>query len=56
MPAALPMTGAPYTGKLITPYDEDSVMNYCNPVFANNGVLRSLDKEKVRLICGPPSR
>ena len=28
-------------------------MNFCNPVFANNGVLSTLDKEKVRIIYGP---
>ncbi len=28
---------------MLTAYDEDSVMNYCNPVYANNGVLSDGD-------------
>jgi hypothetical protein len=47
-------TGIGFIGKLITPYDESSVMNICNPVFANGGVLSSLDREKVRIIYGRP--
>ena len=49
-------TGAQFTSRLLTPYDEDSVMNQCNPVLFNNGVLSALDKEKVKLIYGAPKR
>lgn len=48
-------SGAAFAGKLITPYDPASVMNNCNPIFANNGVLSSLDREKVRIIYGAPA-
>jgi hypothetical protein len=33
---------------MLTPYDPSSVMNYCNPVYNNNGVLSGLDKQAVR--------
>lgn len=29
---------------MLTPWDLHSVMNYCNPVYANDGVLSALDK------------
>jgi len=45
-------SGVGFIGTLTTPYDEASVMNICNPVFNNNGVLSSLDREKVRIIYG----
>ena len=35
---------------LLTPYDPDSVMNYCNPIYNNNGVLSRYDKEGVESI------
>ncbi len=33
--------------KLLTPYDPHSVMNYCNPVYNNDGVLSDLDAQAV---------
>jgi len=39
-------------GLQMGPYDPHSVMNYCNPVFLNNGVLSELDKKAVRLLYG----
>jgi Astacin (Peptidase family M12A) len=40
---------------LLTPYDPDSVMNYCNPVYNNNGILSRYDKEGVRAVYGEPA-
>lgn len=37
----------------VTPYDPDSVLNFCNPNFTN-GVLSALDIEKARAIYGSP--
>ena len=37
---------------LLTPYDPDSVMNYCNPVYNNNGILSRYDKQGVQSIYG----
>ncbi|MFZ5962449.1 hypothetical protein ACOXXX_05810 [Thalassococcus sp. BH17M4-6] len=34
------------------PYDPHSVMNFCNPKFANDGVLSELDKETLLLVYG----
>jgi hypothetical protein len=34
----------------LTPWDPDSVMNYCNPKFHNNGVLSRFDRETVSQI------
>lgn len=44
-------TEAPQGGNgdsMLTPWDAKSVMNYCNPVYNNNGVLSELDKQTVR--------
>lgn len=38
----------------ITPYDPKSVMNYCNPIYNNNGVLSDLDVKAVQYIYGVP--
>ena len=49
----LPIAGEEYpTSLLSTPYDPDSVMNYCNGVFANHGVLSHYDKIKLRSVYG----
>ena len=37
---------------LLTPYDPDSVMNYCNAQYNNNGVLSRYDTEAVQKIYG----
>jgi len=42
--------------KLMTPYDPTSVMNYCNPVYNNNGKLSDLDAKAVRELYGPPAK
>jgi hypothetical protein len=34
----------------LTPYDADPVMNYCNPVYGNNGVLSAGDIVSVKLM------
>jgi hypothetical protein len=39
---------------LLTPYDPDSVMNYCNKKYNNNGELSALDKEAVLKLYGAP--
>jgi hypothetical protein len=38
----------------ITPYDPKSVMNYCNSIYNNNGVLSDLDVKAVQYIYGVP--
>lgn len=38
----------------ITPWDPDSVMNYCNLVRNNGGVLSKFDIKALRYIYGPP--
>src|ERR1700733_994351 len=38
----------------LTPYDPSSVMNYCNPIKYNNGVLSMLDIETLQYMYGPP--
>jgi hypothetical protein len=35
------------------PYDRNSAMNYCNPVFLNAGTLSEVDKKVVALLYGP---
>jgi len=40
--------------KLLTPYDEDSVMNYCNKRWNNDGFLSKLDIDAVRTLYGAP--
>ena len=36
----------------VTPYDANSIMNYCNPKWNNDGLLSDLDKQGVRLLYG----
>lgn len=36
----------------LTPYDRNSVMNYCNPHYGNNGALSECDVEAARLMYG----
>ncbi|MGB7601257.1 MAG: M12 family metallopeptidase [Candidatus Sulfotelmatobacter sp.] len=36
----------------ITPWDPHSVMNYCNPVYNNNGVLSEFDVKAVQYVYG----
>lgn len=36
----------------LTPWDAQSVMNYCNPTFFNGGELSELDKRRVSLVYG----
>lgn len=38
--------------QLVTVYDKDSIMNYCNPVFLNNGRLSALDIKSVQFKYG----
>ena len=38
----------------LTPYDEDSVMNYCNPEYAGDGVLSEGDITSVQEVYGLP--
>jgi hypothetical protein len=40
----------------LTPWDEHSVMNYCNPLENNNGVLSPKDVEMLQYLYGKPSR
>ncbi|MEF2549449.1 hypothetical protein VQ045_20130 [Aurantimonas sp. E1-2-R+4] len=39
---------------MLTPYDASSVMNYCNPVYNNNGSLSLLDVASVQAVYGKP--
>lgn len=39
----------------LTPWDPASVMNYCNVVYNNNGVLSDFDVVAVQYIYGPPN-
>jgi hypothetical protein len=39
---------------LLTPYDPNSVMNYCNKKYNNDGQLSDLDKQAVQLLYGLP--
>jgi hypothetical protein len=41
---------------LLTPYDKDSVMNYCNPKYNNDGDLSPLDVAAVKELYGAPRR
>ncbi len=38
--------------RLLTEYDPKSVMNYCNPVYNNDGQLSDLDIKSVRIVYG----
>ncbi len=38
----------------LTPWDPDSVMNYCNEIYANDGKLSAFDIAAVRFIYGDP--
>jgi S1-C subfamily serine protease len=40
----------------LTPYDPDSIMNYCNVKFYNDGELSELDKAAVRILYGAPEK
>jgi hypothetical protein len=40
--------------KLLTPYDEHSIMNYCNPEWNNDGRLSGLDVDAVHQLYGVP--
>lgn len=40
----------------ITPWDPHSVMNYCNSVYNNDGVLSEFDIKAVQYIYGVPSK
>jgi hypothetical protein len=40
----------------ITPWDPHSVMNYCNPIYNNNGALSEFDIQAVQYIYGVPSK
>jgi len=44
----------PYYTTSGTPWDPDSVMNYCNPVWNNNGQLSSLDILALQKVYGAP--
>lgn len=39
----------------ITIYDPDSIMNYCNPRWNNNGLLSDLDIRAVQILYGAPN-
>jgi hypothetical protein len=39
---------------LLTPYDPNSVMNYCNKKYNNDGELSALDKDAVQQLYGKP--
>ena len=39
---------------LLTPWDPDSVMNYCNEDYNNDGILSEFDMKAVQYIYGPP--
>lgn len=39
---------------ILTPWDLESVMNYCNPTYNNDGILSELDRYAVRSIYGLP--
>lgn len=36
----------------VTPYDAESIMNYCNPKWSNSGFLSDRDKQGARLLYG----
>jgi hypothetical protein len=40
---------------LVTRYDPESIMNYCNPIWIGDGKLSALDIASVRLVYGPPT-
>jgi hypothetical protein len=50
---SMPADG-PNGDKTLTPYDPDSVMNYCNPQYNNFGKLSYKDVISVRSIYGAP--
>jgi hypothetical protein len=41
--------------KMLTPYDKDSIMNYCNSKWNNNGALSELDIAAVQELYGLPA-
>jgi S1-C subfamily serine protease len=44
------------TTEQLTPYDPNSIMNYCNTRFFNSGDLSPLDIEAVRMLYGVPDK
>lgn len=40
---------------MLTPWDKSSVMNYCNPVYNNNGTLSQWDVDALEKVYGKPS-
>jgi hypothetical protein len=53
------MHGTGTTGEdlvMLTPYDPESVMNYCNPVYNNDGRLSLRDIQSVQLKYGVPTQ
>jgi len=46
----------PVQGEILTSYDANSVMNYCNTLYNNGGKLSSLDQQAVQKLYGPPRR
>jgi hypothetical protein len=40
--------------KALTAYDKDSVMNYCNAIWANNGVLSQNDIKAIKILFPKP--
>ncbi|RWO88570.1 hypothetical protein [Mesorhizobium sp.] len=49
-----PPQGSDSALNYVTPYDPESILNYCNPKYFNDGMLSALDIEKARAIYGPP--
>ncbi len=49
-----PRQGTDGNDILLTPYDRDSVMNYCNQKYNNDGDLSALDKSAVAALYGAP--
>jgi hypothetical protein len=43
---------SPSDGEKLTDYDPDSVMNYCNKIWENDGVLSANDKTAAQLLYG----
>lgn len=40
--------------KILTPYDPESIMNYCNPKYNNDGKLSKLDIKALQKVYGKP--
>jgi len=39
---------------MLTPYDPQSIMNYCNPDYNNHGELSALDIKAAQKLYGAP--